>query len=90
MPIPRFVLFTGLGSAVWCTILTTIGWLIGKQESILLNTLDEEARRYVSRAFVVIGPLLVLIVVVYLWRQRRRAARDGQRVGGVGSAGGGP
>src|SRR5437899_6071812 len=65
MPLPRFVLFTGLGAAVWCTILTPIGWLIGKHESILLNTLDEEAPRYVSRAVVAIEPLLVLHVAGY-------------------------
>jgi membrane protein DedA with SNARE-associated domain len=75
MPLPRFVLFTGLGAAVWCTILTGIGWFIGKKEDLLLSALDDEARHYAGRAIMVLVPVLVLVAVVYVRWHRRRAAR---------------
>jgi membrane protein DedA with SNARE-associated domain len=75
MPLPRFVLFTGLGAAVWCTILTGIGWFIGKKEDLLLSALDDEARHYAGRAIMVLVPVLVLVAIVYVRWHRRRAAR---------------
>jgi len=77
MPLPRFVLFTGLGAAIWCTILTWIGWFIGKKEDVLLSTLDDEAKRYASRAVVILLPILVVLAVAYVVWHRRRAARRG-------------
>lgn len=73
MPLPRFVLFTGLGSALWCTILTWIGWFIGKKEDLLLSALDDEARRYAGKAILILLPILAVAVVVYIGWQRRRA-----------------
>jgi membrane protein DedA with SNARE-associated domain len=79
MPLPRFVLFTGLGAAVWCTILTWIGWFIGRKEDLLLSALDDEARHYAGRAILVLLPILALLAVIYVRWHRRRAAR---RLGG--------
>jgi membrane protein DedA with SNARE-associated domain len=73
MPLPRFVLFTGLGSALWCTILTWIGWFIGKKEDLLLSALDDEARRYAGKAILILLPILAVAVAVYIGWQRRRA-----------------
>lgn len=73
MPLPRFVLFTGLGSALWCTILTWIGWFIGKKEDLLLSALDDEARRYAGKAILILLPILAVAVAVYIAWQRRRA-----------------
>lgn len=75
MAVGRFVLFTGLGALLWCGVLTWIGWFIGKRETVILAALDQEARRYTGRALLVILPLLALIVVAYVWWQRRRASR---------------
>jgi len=77
MPLPRFVLFTGLGAAIWCTILTWIGLFIGKKEDVLLSALDDEAKRYASRAVVILLPILVVLAVAYVVWHRRRAARRG-------------
>src|SRR5439155_21763141 len=77
MPLPRFVLFTGLGATIWCTILTWIGWFIGKKEDVLLSALDDEARRYASRAVVILLPILVVLAVAYVVWHRRRTARRG-------------
>ena len=70
MSLPRFVLFTGLGAFLWCTILATIGYVLGQHEDVLSNV---EVQHYVSRAVVYLIPALIVTVVVYAWRQRQRA-----------------
>jgi membrane protein DedA with SNARE-associated domain len=74
MPIPKFVLFTGLGAAVWCAILTAIGYVIGRNEGVLRN---EEVNRLVGQVLVYyVLPALLLAAVAYVvwYRRRRRAA----------------
>ena len=72
MPIPKFVLFTGLGAGIWCTILTAIGYFIGRNESVLRT---EEVQRLVERALVYLLPVLLLAAVAYaVWYRRRRRA----------------
>jgi membrane protein DedA with SNARE-associated domain len=75
MPLLRFVLFTGLGALVWCTILTWIGWFIGSRENVILQVLDQEAQRYTGRALLVVLPILAVIGVAYAWWYRRRASQ---------------
>jgi len=77
MPLRRFVVFTGLGAAVWCTILTWIGWFIGKKEDLLLSALDDEAKRYAGRAMVILLPILTAVAVAYVVWRRRRARPPG-------------
>jgi len=74
MPLPQFVTFTGLGAAVWCSILTSIGWVIGKKEDVLLNALDAQSRHYVERVMLFLIPAMALLTVVYVARHRHRAA----------------
>ena len=74
MRLARFVLFTGLGALVWCTILTWIGWFIGTREDVILQVLDQEARRYTAHALVVVLPILAAIAAAYVWWYRRRAS----------------
>lgn len=69
MSVPRFVTFTGLGAFLWCTILATIGYVLGLHEDVLSNV---EVRGYVSRAVVYIIPALAVAALVYVWRQRSR------------------
>jgi membrane protein DedA with SNARE-associated domain len=90
MSLLRFVLFTGLGALVWCTILTWIGWFIGSRENVILQVLDQEARRYTTRALLVVLPILAVIGAAYVWWYRRRAAQvelrereAGRREGGA-------
>src|ERR1043166_1509130 len=80
----RFVLFTGLGALVWCAILTGIGWFIGSREDVILEVLDQEARRYTGRAVLIVVPILALIAVAYAWWYRRRASQGRQGGGGGG------
>ncbi len=78
MHLGRFVVFTGLGALVWCTILTWIGWFIGSREDVILDVLNQEARRYAGRAVLVVLPVLAGIAAIYIWWYRRRAAQGRQ------------
>lgn len=73
MPLPRFVSFTALGAGIWCTVLTLIGWTIGRKESVLLGALNVEVRREAGHAMTIIVPALVLLTVAYIvWSRRRK------------------
>ncbi len=68
MPLPLFIGYTGLGAFIWCSILTTIGYVLGRSEGVLRH---EDVRRYVSRALLIVVPVLALIAGVYVLRHRR-------------------
>ena len=75
MPIPRFASFTALGSGIWCTVLTLIGWTIGRKENVLLGALNVEVRREAAHAMTIIVPALVLLTIAYVvWSRRHRKA----------------
>jgi membrane protein DedA with SNARE-associated domain len=75
MHVVRFVSFTALGALLWCTILTWIGWIIGKKEDVIASVLDQEARTYTGRVVLVLLPALALVAALYIWWQRRRVVR---------------
>lgn len=82
MPLPKFVTYTGLGALAWCSILTWIGYVLGKNEAVLRS---EEVQRYVHRALLILVPVLVVGAGAYLWWHRRRVARE---TGGGGQGAG--
>jgi membrane protein DedA with SNARE-associated domain len=69
MPLPKFILYTGLGAAVWCAILTWIGYFLGQHEAALRG---EEIHRYVTRALLVLIPATLIIIGIYVVRRRRQ------------------
>ena len=71
MPLPKFIVYTAAGAAVWCAILTYIGYFLGQHEGALRN---EEIHRYATWALLALIPLCVILILVYLWRRRRRRA----------------
>ena len=72
---PRFVSFTALGSGIWCTVLTLIGWTIGRKEDVLMGALNVEVRREAEHAMTIIVPALVVLMIAYVvWSRRRRKA----------------
>jgi membrane protein DedA with SNARE-associated domain len=67
MPLPRFVLYTSIGSTVWNGALIGIGWILGDRW--------DQVNRYAT--FVELG-FLVLVVAGIAWAVRRhRASRGG-------------
>jgi len=45
---------------------------------VILEVLNQEAKRYAGRAVLVALPVLAGIAAVYVWWYRRRAAQDRQ------------
>lgn len=71
MSLSRFILFTGLGAAVWCAILTYLGWIIGRHG----EQVEAVIGSYVHRTLLVyVLPSVVVLLWGYvLWRRRERA-----------------
>src|SRR2546422_8399244 len=79
MNLVKFVTFTGLGALVWCTVLTWIGWFIGRKEDVIISVLDEQAQTYAGRAVLIILPALAVIAALYIrWHRRRVAQRSAE------------
>ncbi len=72
MPLLRFIAFTTLGSALWVTVLTLVGYALGLD----LATKVEIVKRHSYRILIYMGPALLLLIAGYVvWcRRRRRAA----------------
>lgn len=74
MNLGRFAIYTGLGAAIWCAVLTWVGWYLGKNAAVLRN---EEFQQYSTRAVLIMLPLLAIIVGVYAWvRRSKRTERS--------------
>jgi membrane protein DedA with SNARE-associated domain len=67
MPLPKFILYTAVGAAVWCAILTWIGYFLGQHEAVLRT---EEIHRYVTWALLALIPVSLLVILVYVRRRR--------------------
>jgi len=67
MPLPKFILYTAVGAAVWCAILTWIGYFLGQHEGVLRT---EEIHRYVTWAMVVLIPVTLIAIWIYVVRRR--------------------
>ncbi len=68
MPLPKFILYTGVGAAIWCAILTWIGYFLGQHEAALRS---EEIHRYVTWALLILIPLTLVVIGIYILRRRR-------------------
>ena len=69
MPLPKFILYTAAGAAVWCAILTWIGFFLGQHEGALRS---EEIHRYVTWAVLALIPLSLILLAVYIVRRPRK------------------
>jgi membrane protein DedA with SNARE-associated domain len=58
----KFSLYTLLGAGIWCTILTWIGYVIGKEQ--------EKIMQYSHKALVWVVLFSIILVALYVWRQR--------------------
>jgi len=67
MPLPKFIVYTAVGAAVWCAILTWIGYFLGQHEGVLRT---EEIHRYVTWAMVVLIPVTLIAIWIYVVRRR--------------------
>ena len=63
MPRLKFVLYTSLGGSIWVTLLTLLGYFLGKNRFLL--------RRYSQSATVIMIIIVGLITFVYIYLNRR-------------------
>lgn len=75
MKMTHFLGYTAAGSAIWCAILTVIGYYIGK-ESVgkTAEELGKMYTKYGKMAAYGAAACCVLMVVVYVWRQKQKKA----------------
>ena len=64
----KFSFYTLLGAGIWVTVLTWIGWFIGKEQDLIM--------KYSHQAVVGVVIFSALLVAVYVWRHRRKAASE--------------
>ncbi|MEO8226508.1 MAG: DedA family protein [Gemmatimonadota bacterium] len=70
MRLGRFLAFTGIGAGIWCTVLTMIGWLLGRHEGELRQA---AVHAYTREALIWIIPAALFGIVLYVWWNRKRA-----------------
>jgi membrane protein DedA with SNARE-associated domain len=68
MPLWRFTVYTFLGSLIWCWVLAWIGLKLGEHWDTLGG--------YFHRFDALIGGLIVLGIVLYVWRHVRQVRGD--------------
>ncbi|MBI2402132.1 MAG: DedA family protein [Gemmatimonadetes bacterium] len=73
MRLDRFVGYTAAGAALWCVILTAIGWYVGRHAAALER---EVVQHYSTVATLVLLPAMAVAIAIYVLR-RRRQARSG-------------
>jgi membrane protein DedA with SNARE-associated domain len=68
MSIARFVLFTGLGAAIWASILSLVGYIIGDNQELVTANL-RQITIYMA------GGVALIIICYVIWHLRRRNKR---------------
>ena len=59
----RFSLYTLAGAGIWCTILTWIGYFIGKEQALIMQ--------YSHQALIGVIIFSAVLIAVYVWRQKK-------------------
>ena len=58
MNLKKFIFYTGLGAAIWCTVLAYVGYFVGNNRDIIKENID-----YIMYF---IFPALILLVIIYM------------------------
>ena len=74
MEMGKFILYTTAGAGIWCTILTYIGWYLGRNAELLR---DGDIHRYTTVATMILLPLIGISLGVYIFLQRRNRLETG-------------
>ncbi len=68
MNLKRFVFYTGLGAAIWCTVLAYVGYFVGNNIDLIKENVDH--------IMYFIFPALILLVIVYVVIYKYRKKRE--------------
>jgi len=63
MNLKLFALYTALGGAIWCTILITLGYIIGENEHLI--------KKYLKQLNLIFIILVSILVIYYIWKKRQ-------------------
>ncbi len=74
MNIGKFILFTGLGAAVWNAVLAALGFWLGKH--VALDTLYENVEKYNSYFTMAGLGLLVLCIAYIMWQAMKKHSTE--------------
>lgn len=69
MKMSHFLLYTGIGSAIWMTILTIIGYFCGRNLDLI------KKYSHICTIGVIAG--CVLVIMIYIWAHKRRHDKYG-------------
>lgn len=67
MPLPKFLLFTALGSGIWVSILAVLGYLFGANEQVLQAYYAE-----IAWGMVALGFIFIIFIIIKQRRVRKR------------------
>ena len=65
----KFSLYTLLGAGIWVTVLTWIGYFIGKEQALIM--------KYSHQAVIGVVVFSACLIAVYVWRHKRKNAKSG-------------
>lgn len=68
MNLKRFIFYTGLGAAIWCTILAYVGYFVGNNIDII--------KENINHIMIFIFPALFLLVILYVLRYKYKKHRE--------------
>lgn len=63
----KFAIYTLLGAGIWATVLTAIGYIIGKEQALIM--------KYSHEAVVGVVIFSAVVITVYVRRHRRKSAK---------------
>lgn len=67
MNLKKFVFYTFLGAAVWCTVLAYVGYIVGNNIDIIKENIDH-IMYFIFPALIL---LVVIYIIVYKYRKKR-------------------
>ena len=67
MPMPKFLIYTTLGSAIWNTVITIVGSIVGKNWEKVLDIFD----KYSHITLIVLIILFVIFTIVFFKKRKK-------------------
>jgi membrane protein DedA with SNARE-associated domain len=63
MNLKLFVLYTSIGGTIWCTILITLGYVIGENEFLI--------KKYLKQFNLILILSAGALIIYYIWKRRQ-------------------
>lgn len=60
----KFSIYTGLGTGIWCTVLTLLGYILGKNQKMF--------HKYLRETTIITLILVAILIIGYVYNKRRK------------------